>query len=612
MPGIAGIIGKRWSSGDKSSIELMINRMLHEPFYTSGTYSNDTLGLQVGWVCHKDSFSDCLPVWNETRDVCLVFSGEIFSEETDFIQLRASGHQFSPNTASYLVHLYEENGLKFLEALNGWFSGVLVDLRLSKIVLFNDRYGMGRIYYHQGADALYFASEAKSLLKILPESRRFDPASLGEFFSCGCPLQNRTLFSGISLLPGAAMWTSSPNEGMRKEAYFSQEFWENQPALGAVEYYQRLKETFSRVLPRYLRGDGLTGLSLTGGVDSRLIMAFGGCIPKNLHCYTFAGKYRDNVDVRIARRVAEICGRPHQVVRLDGGFLSEFPTLAEKAVYLTDGALDVTGAADLYMNIKAREIARVRLTGNYGGEILRSIVAFKPALLHSGLFAPEFARHVDTASETYAKERRGNRLSFIAFKQVPWHHYCRLGLEQSQLTIRSPYLDNEFVQLVYRAPAEVATGNELSLRLIADGNPALSRIGTDRGILHRPIPVVTRARRILQEFTFKAEYAYDYGMPQWLARLDHCVAPLHLERMFLGRHKISHFRVLYRDHASKYLQDTLLDSRARSRPYLRRKYLEKIVEDHVRGHGNYTQELHRVLALEILQRQLIEQSLAVS
>ena len=49
------------------------------------------------------------------------------------------------------------------------------------------------------------------------------------------------------------------------------------------------------------------------------------------------------------------------------------------------------------------------------------------------------------------------------------------------------------------------------------------------------------------EFTFKAEYAYDYGMPQWVARIDHVLSPLHLERLFLGRHKYAHYRVWYRD-----------------------------------------------------------------
>ena len=83
---------------------------------------------------------------------------------------------------------------------------------------------------------------------------------------------------------------------------------------------------------------------------------------------------------------------------------------------------------------------------------------------------------------------------------------------------------------------------------------ALGKIGTDRGIAFRSIPGVNRALHWYQEFTFKAEYAYDYGMPQWLARLDHIFAPLQLEKLFLGRHKVAHFRVWYRDELSRDLK----------------------------------------------------------
>ena len=61
-------------------------------------------------------------------------------------KLRATN---SRDNASYLVHLYEELGAGFLERVNGWFSGILVDLREKKVVIFNDRYGISRIYFHQ-------------------------------------------------------------------------------------------------------------------------------------------------------------------------------------------------------------------------------------------------------------------------------------------------------------------------------------------------------------------------------------------------------------------------------------------------------------------------------
>jgi asparagine synthase (glutamine-hydrolysing) len=606
MPGLVGIIGERARRDGEAVLKTMLASTEHERFHVSRTQGDARLGLWAGWTCLKGAFADHPAIWNETKDVCLIFSGEEFSDRAEADALRAKGHTFEAEGPAWLVHLYEEAGLDCFQRLNGWFSGVLLDLRAQKVVLFNDRYGFNRIYYHQAEDGFYFASEAKALLKVLPGLRRFDMEGLGEAVSCGCALRDKTIFSGISLLPGGAAWVFSPGQKAKKQSYFSRATWEGQPQLSEADFYEKLRETFPRILRKYLAGPNRIGMSLTGGLDGRMIMAWANRAPGTLPCYTFGSAYRDCTDVMVARRVASACHQEHRVLSVDGDFLREFPALAERAVYLSDGALDATGAVELYANRIAREIAPVRLTGNYGSEIVRRSVAFRPGALDQGLFEPDFERNISDAAKTYAEEKNCQPLSFIAFKQVPWHHYSRLSVELSQLTLRAPFLDNELVALMYQAPPEAAASKHPSLRLIADGNSELGRIPTDRGLLLKPGPVLDRARNLCHEFTFKAEYAYDYGMPQWLAKIDHAFSPLHLERLFLGRHKFYHFRVWYRDKLAGYLKDTLLDSKTLSRSYLRKARLEQIVNDHVSGRANYTSELHKVLRLELIQRQLLE------
>jgi len=602
VPGITGIISK--AGVEQADVERMTRCMVHEPSYVSGTYANENAGLCVGWVSHDGSFSDCMPLWNERRDVCLIFSGEDFTGVGEVSQW--GGRDLGSGSAKYLIALYEAMGLRFIERLNGWFSGLLVDLRRHLAVLFNDRYGLGRVYYHEDPDRFYFSSEAKSLLEVLPSLRRLDLRGVAETFACGSVLQDRTLFAGISLLPGGSRWSFAPNGHICKERYFSRQTWERQPTMSNVEFCDHLKETFARILPKYLRGANSVAMSLTGGLDGRMIMAWANPAPGALPCYTFGGAYRACADVKIARRIAMLCGQSHRTISVGADFLTNFPSLAEKAVFVSDGAMDVTGAVELYTNRIARQIAPVRLTGNYGSEILRGNVALRLGKLTEALLEPEFAQSVRSAGATYQAERNGHPFSFIAFKQVPWHHYSRLAVEQSQLMLRSPYLDNELVALMYRAPSELLSSKEPSLRLIHEGNPLLAELPTDRGLVYRQAPIVGKLSELRAEFTVKAEYAYDYGMPQRLAGLDHLLAPLHLERMFLGRHKFYHFRVWYRDQLSQYLKEILLDLRARHRPYLQGQVLVRMVDAHTKGWQNWTKEIHRVLSLELLQRQLIE------
>jgi asparagine synthase (glutamine-hydrolysing) len=606
MPGLVGIISKIPQEDKGAALDKMLNGMMHERFYTSGTYVNEKLGLWIGWVNHQGSFSDCMPVWNETKNICLIFSGEDFRDPSEIEHLKARGHECDSGNASYLVHLYEEIGPKFIEKLNGWFSGVLVDLREQRIFVFNDRYGLGRIYYHENESGFYFSSEAKSLLKIFPELRRLDLTSLGEIFSCGCVLQNRTIFSNIALLPGGSMWIFSSTNDIQKDSYFSRELWECQPLLSGAEYYEKLKKTFARILPRYFRGRRQVGMSLTGGLDGRIILAWANCPPGELPCYTFGGTYRDCTDVKIARQVAKLCGQSHETITVDSQFFPEFPRLAEKAVFISDGTMDVTGSVELFVNRIARDIAPVRLTGNYGSEILRGNVAFRPGYVPDQLFDPEFAELIQQTNVTYQSEYQCHKVSFIAFKQVPWHHYSRISVEQSQLTMRSPYLDNDFVSLMYQASTDLALSKQLSLRLIADGNKDLARVPTDRGLLPQPIPGITKLQHQYQEFMFKAEYAYDYGMPQWMAKLDYLFMFMHFEKLFLGHHKFYHFRIWYRDKLADYIKAILLDEKTLNRPYLNRKIIEKIVKEHTKGYSNYTIEISKIITAELIHRLLIE------
>jgi asparagine synthase (glutamine-hydrolysing) len=246
------------------------------------------------------------------------------------------------------------------------------------------------------------------------------------------------------------------------------------------------------------------------------------------------------------------------------------------------------------------------MTGLYGDEIQRpQIRAFKPVNLAPGLFSPDFLPRVGVAHETYSGLTKGHPTTFSAFRQAPWHHYGILSLEQTQLAVRTPFLDNEFVRTAFRAAQSVTANNDVRVRLIGDGSAALKQIRTDRGFGGKP-GLASWFDRNYQEFTFKAEYAYDYGMPQWLARIDHFFAPLKLERLFLGRHKVYHYRAWYRDGLANYVKEMLLDSRTLSRPYLERKGVEAIVSGHLKGNRNYTTEIHRLLSLELIHRLFVD------
>ena len=473
MPGIVGIITTNPNAGEATErLNIMLGCMLHEPFYTSGAHAVPELGCYVGWVNRTEAACQSLAV-DSTGQVALVFSGEHFCEGP-------SRDASASSAAAGILQQYLSTGEQFVEHLNGWFSGVLIDRRCRTTRLFLDRFGMHRVYWTASTDSFYFASEAKALLAIHPECRAFDSTALGQFLTFGSVF-GRSLFQNVSLLPAGSVWTFDGSVTPSKRAYFLPAQWECQPILTTDAYYEELKATVSRVVPRYVNGREPVAMSLTGGLDTRIIMAAAGRGPGSLPCYTYRGPHRDCFDVRTGAEVAQACGQPHQAIPLQSDFFADFPALAERTVWLTDGTQDVTGTHELYFSTRARRIAPIRLTGNYGSEVLRGVSTFKPTA-SGAAFSEDVRSLVKGAMDLHTEVRSGPEVTFASRAEIPWHLYGRLAVAQSQLTVRSPYMDNALVRLAYQVPPALRHGSELAFRLIRDLNPTLGAIETDMGV----------------------------------------------------------------------------------------------------------------------------------
>ena len=110
------------------------------------------------------------------------------------------------------------------------FHAVIVDRVRGEVTLFNDRYGMHRLCYHEAKDGFYFGAEAKAILAARPELRELDYRSLGEFASFSCVLEDRTIFKAIQVLPAASAWQFNNAELVNKGRYFEPREWEEQEA----------------------------------------------------------------------------------------------------------------------------------------------------------------------------------------------------------------------------------------------------------------------------------------------------------------------------------------------------------------------------------------------
>jgi asparagine synthase (glutamine-hydrolysing) len=606
MPGIAGIIRKTPYDGIEDDLHQMVEAMRHEVFYRCGHFVNRELGLYVGWMSQRGSFADCMPVVNDTGDVILIFQGENHLDDAALARLRQSSTRVDVSSAHYLLSLYEESADDFLRRLNGWFCGLLIDLRLGKITLFNDRYGMGRVHIYQSTSEFLFASEAKCLLRVRPGLRAIEPIALAEYLRYNCVIGGKTLFKDISLLPSGSSWVFDGGISPKKGRYFDPTEWEQQSSLSSEEFYQKFAETIATVFPRYLRAPQKVALALTAGLDTRAIATVFRACGQSPPCYTFGGTWGETVDVQRARKVAKICNMPHEVISIDQAFFKEFATFAQRSVYLSDGTHEALGAHDVYLNQIARNIAPIRLTGKFGSEVVRTRRVIPWIGYGDGFIRADLKPFLD---ELQPRDRFTQKHSLLitVFEEIPWYEFGGVAVEQSQLALRTPYLDNDLVKLMFQAPAGVRAARLVQARYVRETSRELSTLPTNLGDLGSNSRLATKARYALHRALFKLEYIYLFGTPHWLTWFDRRLEQLRPERIFAGREKFEGYRIWIRTELSEFIKEMLLNPAAHYTRFFNRRSVESMVTRHIAGTHNYLYPIEKALTLELICSSLLRE-----
>ncbi len=482
-------------------------------------------------------------------------------------------------------------------AADGRAAGFAVDSRARVCAVFNDRYGRERMFVHSDGVRTYFASEAKAILAAVPGTRQFDDAGLAEVLACGCTRGIRSLYRGIEILePGTLLFFTSA--GAHRRRYFKPEVLEELQPVSAAEFLESFRESLRNAVQSQSTAHKL-GVSLTGGLDSRMVMASLDAPPDSIACYTFGSMFRTTGDVAVAQAVARSCGQPHQVIPLNGEFLSRIRETFDESVYASDGYLGLSGAAELYVNRQARSLAPVRMTGNWGGELMRGVRAFKFNRPRGGFIRPDLDEQMAVSAREFARTDK-HPISTALFDQIPYQGYGRYAIERSQLTVRSPFLADDVVTSLYRAPSSVRASDAAAAAVVGR-RPALLAIPTDQGSLgRRP----SGFRRVWRRTLIKAEYLTSHGAPDWLATLGASLPSGLLEIRFLGIDKFQHFRYWSRRNLAEFVRETLTSDTDALANWFDMRRVSSMVDDHVAGRANYMDEIDRLLTLATATRVL--------
>ena len=427
----------------------------------------------------------------------ITYNGEIFNYLELRRELEARGHTFRTGTdTEVILHVYSEYGESGFDRLNGMWAFAIVDTRARKVVLSRDRFSIKPLYLFKSNAELYFGSEIKQLLPLLP-ALELNSGAMTAYLAQGLLDHDvETFFRGITRVPpGTNVIISLDSDSIEERKYWH--FESTGPtSSSSKDLVEEFRALFFDSVRIRLRSDVKVGVLLSGGLDSSAVTTavrqVGG---EQLQTYSIVSEH-EGCDER--RFIDIMCqtGVPNRKVTFRVGDVLD---CLEQVLYYSDepvAEFSVIAQYQLFAAIKNDSDVTVLLSGQGGDETLLGYLKFFffhiQLLLKAGKYVDAMellarsALHrtavtqfrMSEARRYLQHDRRGiwqamlrdshrapvwqcgdirsRQIADICHYSVPaLTHYEDRNSGAHSLEVRHPFLDHRLVNFVVNLPTEL-------------------------------------------------------------------------------------------------------------------------------------------------------------
>lgn len=272
MCGIAGYI-KNNEKPQKKILKKMTDRIEHRGPDGEGHYVDDMAALGHRRLAVLDLQTGDQPIFNENKDVVVVFNGELYNYQELTEELTEKGHKFTTKTdTEVLVHGYEEWGYDLVYKLRGMFSFAIWNKKEKELFSARDGWGIKPYYYYENDGVFMFGSEIKAFLDHPNFKKEFNDEILSAYLCFNSVPTEETFFKGVKRLePGYRLIYK--NGEIKTDRYFKLEFEETNQDI--EEYVNQIDKAVTDSVKRHFHADVEIGSLLSSGVDSSYIVSVG-------------------------------------------------------------------------------------------------------------------------------------------------------------------------------------------------------------------------------------------------------------------------------------------------------------------------------------------------
>lgn len=394
--------------------------------------------------------------------------------------------------ADLVAMQYQNFGIGFTNKLRGSFTALILDHARDRAFLLNDRQGSRPLFiFGEHPDGLLVAPGIRHLVQIRGKPAQLNIGAIGEFLVRGCYYGSDTVFEGIRKLPLATITT------IDRPSLKTTEYWRPCYRRSGSRSIPEVLDAFDSLAARATRRllDRLKGpaLLLSGGLDSRLMLAYANAEGPRLPCFTYHVEGSRGDDHTIAQRVAALTGNTLSTYPIP---ISDYQSAALKEAIAADGRVqiidapssrwDFIGSLHQSMFIGDESFGwKAHVTSP--GEALDSVgwwnIDASPRIsdwLRPGV-RERIRAHIercqtdlmDICSESsaddlkdhlYYRERMGNLLNGFSARRLRVAEQAR------------PFLDEDLIDFLFTVPAELRCDKKLARLLMQTRFPEIDAI----------------------------------------------------------------------------------------------------------------------------------------
>lgn len=375
MCGINGFVtSKSTKSTDLiANIQLMNDLITHRGPDDDGVFTEaqNKYGIALGMrrLAIIDLTSGKQPILSSDKQLVIVFNGEIYNYQQLRNSLIDKGMHFETNSdTEVILKLYELEGEESFKKLDGMFAFSIYDKKRKKVFIARDFFGEKPVYYTKQNDKFVWASELKSLIKVVKSKPEISVPGLNLYFRLTYVPAPHTIYKNVFKLEANTYLVYDLDTHNYKTYPIEDAFQRAKSNLSFNKAKIKTKELVTKSVESRSISDVPIGTFLSGGVDSSVVsLCLAQMSSKKINTFSIGFKKKSYDESERSRIVAKQINSKHHEYIIGEGDLKN--NINEIILNFDEPFSDSSALPTYLVSKKTGDHVKVALTGDGGDEI---------------------------------------------------------------------------------------------------------------------------------------------------------------------------------------------------------------------------------------------------